>query len=192
VLDNVDWDLISARMGDRNYAQCMEQWCARRARRARHARRRPSPRLPLPLQRRPQPPLLSSLDRHPSPPAPPPSSPSPTPTHPPPPTPRYSHGPSMVARGEWDPKEDKALVRALLEGGAAAEHEVDWGALVPGRGEAQVRGPGGGGALGARGPRGGARRARRAPQARHSRRGPLTGLPPSRKTTARRRLSAGG
>jgi hypothetical protein len=45
----------------------------------------------------------------------------------------------MVARGEWDPKEDRLLVRALLTGGAAEEHEVDWGAAVPGRSEAQVR-----------------------------------------------------
>jgi len=27
VLDNVDWDLISSKMGTRNGAQCMEQWC---------------------------------------------------------------------------------------------------------------------------------------------------------------------
>ncbi|KIZ00025.1 hypothetical protein MNEG_7939 [Monoraphidium neglectum] len=44
----------------------------------------------------------------------------------------------MVARGEWDPKEDRLLVRALLTGGAAEEHEVDWGAAVPGRSEAQA------------------------------------------------------
>jgi hypothetical protein len=67
---------------------------------------------------------------------------------------RYQRGPSMVARGEWDPKEDKALVKALLEGGAAREHAVDWGALVAGRGEAQVGREGGGEG---RGPRRGAR-----------------------------------
>lgn len=54
------------------------------------------------------------------------------------PPPRYNKGPSMVARGEWAPRDDKALVRYLINGGAREEHEVDWGAAVPGRSEAQV------------------------------------------------------
>ncbi|KAI8476144.1 MAG: hypothetical protein J3K34DRAFT_516817 [Monoraphidium minutum] len=76
VLDNVDWDLISSRMGTRNGLQCMEQW--------------------------------------------------------------YARGPSMVARGEWDPKEDRLLVRALLQGGVSEERAADWAGAVPGRSEAQA------------------------------------------------------
>jgi hypothetical protein len=45
----------------------------------------------------------------------------------------------MVARGEWDPRDDKRLVRALLDGGAREEHQADWGGAVEGRTEAQVR-----------------------------------------------------
>jgi hypothetical protein len=70
----------------------------------------------------------------------------------------YSRGPSMVARGEWQPREDKLLVRALLEGGAQEERDAAWARAVPGRSEAQVggwggRGVGGGGAGGVRGGR---------------------------------------
>jgi hypothetical protein len=47
--------------------------------------------------------------------------------------------PSMVARGDWGPGDDRRLLRALAAAAPAAEYEVEWGALVPGRTAAAAR-----------------------------------------------------
>jgi hypothetical protein len=46
----------------------------------------------------------------------------------------YDHVcPSMQERGEWGPGDDRRMLRAIYESGAAAEHEVAWGEVAPGR-----------------------------------------------------------
>lgn len=49
----------------------------------------------------------------------------------------------MVDAGLWDPRDDKRLLKALLECGVEHEGLVDWEGLLPGRAAAQV-GPGSG------------------------------------------------
>ena len=41
--------------------------------------------------------------------------------------------------GEWGSGDDRRLLRALLQAGAAEEFHVDWEALVPGRTSQQCR-----------------------------------------------------
>jgi hypothetical protein len=47
--------------------------------------------------------------------------------------------PSMVERGDWGAGDDRRMLRALWTAAPGAEFEVQWGALVGGRTEAQAR-----------------------------------------------------